>query len=155
MRSRALFGRKVVCMYRIFSYLSMARALGIVACVAVIWLNFFGSEEWHLWVVHVYGLDGMILLLFVPHLLLPLLPPSRRALTLFVVLYTLFWSFMWFQYREGVAADPMNADSRGTTGGLFIWSNLAFAAGLLLRLALFACLAFIRRLNAKRGEHAV
>ena len=133
----------------------MARILGALTCAAVIWLHLFGSEEWSLWVVHVYGLGGMMLLLLGPHLLLPLLPPSRRALTLFVVLYTLFWSFIWFQYREGVAADPMNADSRGTTGGLFILSNLAFAAGLLLRLAIFAGLAFIRRLNAKRGEHAV
>jgi hypothetical protein len=137
-----------------FSALSIARTLGAFTCVALMCLNLFGNEDWHLWVAHVGGLSGMVFLLFAPHALLPLLPPSLRGLALTVLLYTLVWALLWYQYEAAVAADPMNADSRGTTGGLFLFSNLAFVAGLLLRLASAACSVLIQRLNAKRREHA-
>lgn len=108
-----------------------------------------------MWVAQVHGVAGIMVAWLAPHAVLPFLPPSRRGLVLVAVLYAVVWWFVWLGYSVEVAADPMNADSRGLTSGLFLFANLAFVAGVVVRLGALLVVFALRSSRSKRGQYAV
>jgi hypothetical protein len=135
--------------------LHATRGFGAIGCAALLWADFFGPGGWHVWVAHFYGVAGTMFAWLVPHAVLPFLYPSRRGLILVVALYSFVWWFVWHQYSAEVAADPMNADTRGLTSGLFVVANFAFIAGLVVRLGAPLVVSALRSSRLTKGQHAV
>jgi hypothetical protein len=133
--------------------LPVVRAICAAGCVSLILVNFFGSWSWHVWVAH-FSVFWMEFILLAPHAFLPIVIPSRPALISVVLLYALVWAAVWYWYQSEVASDPMNADPRGVTGGIFLFSNGAFVVGLAVR----AVTSLLWQTFQKRGKgtlHAV
>jgi hypothetical protein len=100
-------------------------------CIFSIVAMVFGSAELHLWLGVGLGTFGFLFQWLAPHLLLPLFLPRGKWLAIGAVLYAGGWIALWFLYW---AVDPINADSRGLTGGLLVLANTAFVVGLACRL---------------------
>ena len=118
------------------SYTVIVRIALSLACFGFTGVFFFGDPDWI--VNRLYGINwgnwmSPILLVFGIQLLLPLLLPWWKWFIAGSTLYVVFWAVVWYLYSSEVSRD-INVDSRGTTGGLFLFSNYAFVAGVVLRL---------------------
>lgn len=95
----------------------------------------------------------ILLFIFGLQFLLPLLIPRGKWLVACVLLYSIAWVGIWTMYNVEVSQDPMNADSRGLTGGLFFFSNVSFSIGLILRL-LFLFFIYVANRWRSRSQDA-
>ena len=126
-----------------------------VACIVVFGLVIFNVSWWVSLVVSMFGVAGVLAALFISQFLLPLLLPKRKWLLYGASLYFGVWIIVWCRYHFEVTRDPLGADDRGLTGGLFIYSNIMFVTGLGMRLAAqLACRHMVRQ-RIKNGENAV
>jgi hypothetical protein len=93
-----------------------------------------------------FGLIGPFMVLLAPHFLLPLLLPRMKGLVLGVALYTVGWLFLWCEfYSEVELLQAKGIEHRGyLTAGLFMFSNIAFALGLCIRLLTMLILRLMR-----------
>jgi hypothetical protein len=131
-------------MFKHRAIIEPARYLASAACVAVVCAYVFGGKDWAL-AIGTRHLSITLLVLLLPHALLPLIAPGRRLFAGIVVAYVAVAAYVWYGYFGAVAADPMNADNRGLTGAILMVSNFAFACGAALRLMAMFVRAFVLR----------